>query len=213
MKRRAFLYNAAWGTLGFTCLSGFPARLMQGSFAASLDAFFQAIGAKVQSRGDADATLEEICRKASANWQLTGYEPLTGEFYFCKQVQKAVYLLQLPHKDLGTLDIAALVFQKEDISRGNWSFLASLSGFHLEALAKAAEVLKTTNGPRRLANLLLPDSRETPYIAGRYITASGTVAVRAILSKDRATHVKAVIYEADQELWSSEYTSQYLQSL
>lgn len=213
MKRRAFLYNAAMGTLGFTYLSGFPIRLTRSRFTASLDSFFLAIGAKPQSRSASDAMLEEVCTLASTPWKQTGYKPLTDEFYICKQAQKAVYLLHLSHKDLGTLDVAALIFQKEDISRGNWKFLASLSGVQLEALTKAAEALSTTHTPSRLANLLLPDSRPAQRVHGRFTTALGEVAVKAILSKDKNLRVEAAVYEANQRLWSSEYSSQYLQSL
>ncbi len=201
------------GILGFTYLSGLPVRLTRSRFAASLDSFFQAIGAKAQSRSASDAMLEEVCTAASAPWNRTGYKPLTDEFFICKQVQKAVYLLHLSHKDLGTLDVSALIFQKEDISKGNWKFLASLSGVQLEALTKAAEALSATNAPSRLANLLLPDSRPAQRVSGRFTTALGGVAVKATLSKDKNMRVQAAVYEADQRLWSSEYSSQYLQSL
>lgn len=201
------------GTLGFTYLSGFPVRLTRSHFVASLDSFFQAIGAKAQSRSASDAMLEELCTAASTTWNRTGYKPLTDEFFICKQAQKAVYLLHLSHKDLGTLDVSALIFQKEDISRGKWKFLASLSGVQLEALTKAAEALSATSTPSRLANLLLPDSRPAQRVSGQFATALGEVAVKAILSKGKSMHVEAAVYEADQRLWSSEYVSQYLQSL
>ncbi len=212
MNRRTFLYQAAIGTFGFSFFSGIPFRFSPLGFSASLESFFLSIGAQGVENHSA---LEEICAKESMAWRQTGYKPLDGKYYLCQKGQKAIYLLHLPHKETGSLDVSALVLQ-EDVSLESWSLVASLSGFQLEALVKAETALRATNHQDRLASLLLPalpafrPAKRTP---GRFLTELGEVGVSAALGKDKTMRVKAAVYEAGETLWSSEYTSQYLQSL
>jgi len=212
MKRRTFLYNASVGTLGLSFFSGFASNFNRGQFTASLEAFLNAIGATPQSWLASDPTLEEVCADASKAWKKTGYEALSKTFFLCNQQQKAIFFLHLPHPELGTLDISALIFQKDEATT-NWQPATSLSGFQLEALIRAAAALKPEHTPNRLAGLLLPHLSLTKPALGRFTTAFGEVGVKASLAKNKVLNIKAAVYENNQALWSSEYASGNLQSL
>ncbi|MFM9948420.1 MAG: hypothetical protein ACKV1O_10820 [Saprospiraceae bacterium] len=209
MNRRMFLGRASMGALGFSFFSGFPFRLAQPGFSASLESFFLSIGAQTT---ETDAALEAICAKESLPWRKTGYVPFDGKYYLCQKGQKAIHLLHLPHQETGSLDISALVLQ-EDASMESWRLVASLSGFQLEALVIAAAALKTSNSPKHLADLLLPALYKTKKTPGRFATEQGEVSVHAVLGKDKTIQVEAAVYESGYALWSSKYISQYLQSL
>lgn len=212
MKRRTFLYNASMGTLGLSFFSGFASRFDRSQFAASLDEFLNAIGAVPQSWLVSDLELEEACSKDIKAWKRTGYEALYKTFFLCSQQQKAIFFLHLPHPELGTLDLSALVFQK-DATTAKWQTVTSLSGFQLEALIRAAAALKMEHEPNRLAGLLLPHPSLAKPALGRFTTAFGEVGVKASLAKNKVMSIKAAVYENNQALWSSEYPSDYLQSL
>ena len=212
MKRRSFLYNASVGTLGLSFFSGLTSRFGRSPFSASLDEFLNAIGATPQSWLESDPTLEEVCADASKAWKKTGYEAFSKTFFLCDQQQKALFFLHLLHPELGTLDISALVFQKDEATT-NWKPATALSGFQLEALIRAAKALKMEQAPNRLAGLLLPHSSQTKPTMGRFVTKFGEVGVQASLPKDKVMRINATVYENNQALWSSEYPSDYLQSL
>ncbi len=197
------------GALGFSCFLKFPLYANQPGVATSLESFFLSIGAQAVEN---NSTLAEICTKESIPWIKTGYQPFNNKYYLCQKGQKAIFLLHLPHEENGSLDISALVLQ-EDISLESWRLAASLSGFQLEALIKASTALKTNTSPSQLADLLLPALYKTKKMPGRFPTELGEVSVNAVLGKDNVIRVKAAVYESGQMLWSSEYTSQYLQSL
>lgn len=210
MNRRMFLCRASMGALGFSCFSEFPfLDFSQPRFPASLESFFLSIGAQPTA---IDTALAEVCEKESALWQKTGYVPFDGKYYFCQKGQKVIHLLHLPHQERGSLDISALVLQ-EEASMESWRLVASLSGFQLEALVKAAAALKTSNSPKHLADLLLPALYKPKKMPGRFATEQGEVSVHAVLGKDKTVQVEAAVYESGFALWSSKYTSQYLQSL
>lgn len=209
MNRRMFLGRASMGALGFSFFPGFSFRFPQPDFLASLESFFLSIGAQT---AETDPALEAICTKESLPWRKTGYVPFDGKYYLCQKGQKAIYLLHLPHQETGSLDISALVLQ-EEASMESWRIVASLSGFQLEALVKAAAALTTGNSPKHLADLLLPAPYKTKKTPGRFATEQGEVSVHAVLGKDKTVKVEAVVYESGYTLWSSKYTSQYLQSL
>lgn len=210
MNRRMFLCRASMGALGFSYFSEFSFfDFSQPRFSASLESFFLSIGAQT---AETDTSLAEICTKQSALWRKTGYVPFDGKYYFCQKGQKAIHLLHLPHQERGSLDISALVLQ-EDASMESWRLVASLSGFQLEALVIAAAALKTSNSPKHLADLLLPALYKPKKAPGRFATEQGEVSVYAVLGKDKTIQVEAAVYESDYALWSSKYTSQYLQSL
>ncbi len=213
MKRRTFLYHASLGTLGFSALSGIPSRFFRSNFSASLDAFFKSVGARPQNWLESDPFLEAACQRASVSWEKIGYKPFSQKVFVYHKGSRAIYLLQLVHEKLGTLDISALFFE-HTATVEKWQLITPLSGFQLEALVKGAEDLQSSYGPSRLANLLLPallpDVKRTP---GRFVTEAGEVSVKAIMDKSKAVNVTAVVYESGQAVWSSEYVSQYLQSL
>ncbi|MDZ4678818.1 MAG: hypothetical protein SH848_19895 [Saprospiraceae bacterium] len=213
MQRRTFLYNASLGALGVTWFSGFASGLNPQRFVAALDDFFQAIGARAQSWLANDPTLEEAFTHAFVSWKKIGYVPVHNQFYICQQAQKSIFILHLPHPKSGSLDVSALVFQK-DIATQNWQFSAALSGFQLEALTKASAVLQPEHAPDRLAGLLLPVliplKKQT---MGRYATELGEAGICAHLGKDKVMRVEATVYEAGQVLWSSGFVSQYGQSV
>lgn len=209
MNRRMFLCRASMGALGFSYFSGFPfLDFSQPRFSALLESFFLSIGAQAS---ESDTALAEICAKESALWRKTGYVPFDGKYYFCQKGKKAIHLLHLPHQETGSLDISALVLQ-EDASMESWRLVASLSGFQLEALIKAAAALKPSITPKHLADLLLPALYKTKKTPGRFATEQGEVSVHAVLGKDKTVQVEAAVYESGFALWSSKYTSQYLQS-
>lgn len=212
MKRRTFLYNASVGTLGLSFFSDFASNLSQGQFSASLDEFLNAIGAKPQSWLESDPILEEVCADASKAWKKTGYEAYSNTFFLCAHQQKAIFFLNLPHSELGMLDLSALVFQK-DAANEKWQTIAALSGFQLEAMVRAAVALKPEYAPNRLAGLLLPHSSSAKPALGRFITQFGEVGVRAHLGKSKMVNIEAEVYENNQALWSSQYSSNCLQSL
>jgi len=212
MKRRTFLYNASMGTIGLSFFSGFASNFGRSPFNASLDEFLNAIGATPQSWLESDPTLEEVYADASKAWKKTGYEALNKTFFLCNQQQKAIFFLHLPHPELGTLDISALIFQKDEATK-NWQPATSLSGFQLEALIRAAAALKAEQAPNRLAGLLLPHPSLTKPALGRFVTQFGEVGVQAHLAKNKVISIKATVYENNQALWSSEYPSGNLQSL
>lgn len=212
MKRRNFLYNASLSTLGLSFFSGFVSNFDRSQFTASLDEFLNAIGAVPQSWLVSDPELEEACSKEIKTWERTGYKALNKTFFLCNQGQKAIFFLHLHHPELGTLDLSALVFQKGDAT-APWQTTASLSGFQLEALVRAAAALKMEQAPNRLAGLLLPHAGKAKTTSGSFATEYGEVGVRASLSKNKVMSIKAAVYKNNQALWSSEYTSDHLQSL
>ncbi|NUO03598.1 MAG: hypothetical protein HUU01_23535 [Saprospiraceae bacterium] len=212
MKRRTFLYNASVGTLGLSFFSGWTSRIGRSQFSASLEDFLKAIGATPQSWLESDPTLEEVCADASKAWKKTGYEAYSNIFFLCAPQQKAIFFLCLPHPELGMLDISALVFQK-DAGNEKWQTIAALSGFQLEALVRAAAVLKAEHAPDRLTGLLLPPPSVPNPAPGRFFTQFGEVGVQANLGKNKVMAIKAAVYENNQVLWSSAYASEYLQSL
>lgn len=212
MERRTFLYNASLGTLGLSFFSGFTSRFDRSQFGASLDEFLNAIGATPQSWLESDPMLEEVCADASNAWKKTGYEALKTTFFLCNNQQKAIFFLHLPHPELGMLDLSALLFQK-DAATEKWQAVASLSGFQLEALIRAAAVLKMEHDPNHLAGLLLPHPGRVKPALGRFGTEFGEVIVQANLGDNKVVSIKATINKNNQALWSSEYVSGYLQSM
>lgn len=212
MKRRTFLYNVTLGTLGFGFFPGNFSRFSRNPFADSLEAFLQAIGARAQNWRTGDSFLNEAFAKAIIPWKKTGYTPLRNDFYLCQKDQTAISILQLTHKELGVLDVSAVIFRR-DVSVEKWKLVASLSGFQLEALVKAAEALQSGNGPGRLAKLLLPSPKMAKRVFGGFHTELGEVVVSASMGKDKIVKIKAAVYEDSQARWSAEYPSLYLQSL
>ena len=212
MKRRSFLYNASVGTLGLSFFSGLTSRFGRSPFSASLDEFLNAIGATPQSWLESDPTLEEVCADASKAWKKTGYEAFSNTFFLYANQQKAIYFLSLPHPELGILDFSALVFQK-DATNERWQTIASLSGFQLEALVRAAAALKMAHEPNHLAGLLLPHPCLVKPALGRFVTQFGEVGVQANLRNNKVMSIKVAVYKNNQALWSSEYASDYLKSL
>ena len=78
--------------------------------------------------------------------------------------------------------------------------------------AAIAAALKPSITPKHLADLLLPALYKTKKTPGRFATEQGEVSVHAVLGKDKTVQVEAAVYESGFALWSSKYTSQYLQS-
>jgi len=212
MKRRSFLYSASLGTLGFSYFSGLPNWVTQQKTLASIDGLFQALGAQAQNWLATEPALDQACAEALTSWKQVGYEPLHKRYFMCKKEQTAIYTLCLRHEELGLLDVSALVFQKE-VFRSSWNLCAELTGFQLEALAKAAASLSETATAARLADLLLPTEETIRQNPHRFATTLGEVSVSARLELNKAATITAAVYENSQALWTSEYRSEYLQPI
>ncbi len=212
MKRRSFLYNASIGAFGFSWISGLQPGSGSRSLRISLDDFFKSIGAKAEHWLSIDPDLETVCNTAAVAWKKTGYQPLFRKFFLCRNGQKAIFILHLPHRELGDLDVSALVFEKNTETK-TWQFAASLSGFQLEALVSAAVSLKHENSPERLAGLLLPVFQQSRHTSAQFVTELGAVSTKATLSNDNTLQIGATVFENGHPVWTSENVGRSLQAV
>ena len=154
MNRRTFFRNGTLGALSLS-LPALPGlSLLPENVGQWLHQITRATGLR---RGrlplDATGTLQPHLEAIEAKLEPRGYYRDSNDVYFSGAIPELLfYPLWLRHRAAGLTDLMLAVLVRQ--ADGSWQRITTLTGFQVEALARAAAALAETGLP--LAELLLP---------------------------------------------------------
>ena len=156
MKRRVFVQSAAISAFGLSLKPGFvPFSLFQSSGVQQwLRALVVATSAKRRSSALVGReSFEALTATLNAYFSKRGYHAEhTGFYFYNEQERCCFYPLKLQHSVAGLCDMLVPVLTRD--SDGSWRHINTLTGYQVEALARAAKAL--ADHPTPLQHLLLP---------------------------------------------------------
>jgi hypothetical protein len=157
MKRRDFVQSAIVTAIGLPLIPGTSLSVFQENGVQQWFHFLiSATSAKRQSHPlQGRASFETATASLNAYFSKRGYQALSSDFYFYNdQQQCCFYPLKLQHSAAGLCDMLIPVLTRD--SGGAWHHVNTITGYQLEALARAARAL--AEHPVPLQHLLLPAS-------------------------------------------------------
>jgi hypothetical protein len=118
------------------------------------------------------ASFREEIRNLRSYFAERGYLPENNSFYFYHENERCCFFDVCLRRDrIGLVDVLLPVLYRDDA--GKWGHLTTLSGFQLEALAKASAQLSVQQAP--LAHMLLPTPSAVALTGGMFQSATGIV--------------------------------------
>jgi hypothetical protein len=137
-------------------------------------------------------------------WQDSGYRAFKSEYYVCQGSDVALFPIHLHHESLDSLDFALLCFRKDEDEA--WIKSNSLSGFDLEALSAAADILKSRNSEIDVCDYLLPFGNKN--LGDGFATRKGSVFTKTLLSQNGST-IEIIVKENDEVLFNQLITTKH----
>lgn len=197
MIRRTFLHTGAWSLLGLSLPGSiFPAfRHQSPAVNHWLRQLVAAVGARRRSGlWGQEERLQEQVRRTNAFLAVRGYASRDSGLYFSPgRPDICFYPLFLERAAAGLTDLLAPVLGRRP--DGSWQQLVVLTGYQIEALARAAAALADRETP--LAELLLP-AGAVANAEGSFPTTLGSVAIRTSLHRGTAT--TQIVVRAGQDV-------------
>lgn len=206
MKRRDFLQTSAFGLMGF----GLPAGVFSligkqhSGVQQWLSQLTAATGARKRSAllGQPESLLKQV-RQTNDFLARRGFVSLNSSLFFYPNGDYCFYPLVLRHASAGLTDFLVPVLGRQ--SDGSWRQVLVLTGYQLEALARAAGHLATSETP--LHELLLPTG-PIGDTAGVFPTTRGTVQVDTRLSGGSA-HTQVTVTAGRTPVFSEKFASEH----
>lgn len=175
----------------------------------SIEDFRVLIGARRCHFLAVEKTLDEAGTAAAQPYIALGYRPVGVSSFWLAGSDTALLPLQLKHSAEGILDTQVLVFSR--LSTGTWQPAGSLSGFHLEAIAKMLPELQ----PRHLdadamRKLVLPVNGKGRLVSNgwAHFTESGDFKLSVQITTGQ-TMVEAAIVQAGKTIWQKVFHSSH----
>lgn len=210
LTRRNFIRNVGFvGTATLFCGGSLLAQNTFSSFSDSTNDEENILSKFLKSNSSdeflLDASLLECYKKASLNWEKTGYKSSGNFCYSSSDNQLKMFPLHLHIDGTGKVDNVLLCFGKN--TNEEWKALKSLSGFDLEAITVAMKELKAKNSTVDLTNYLFPApvNQLTPY---GFETKRGSVFLKTQLTYHK-TSTEIVVKEGSDIVFQKEIVSQH----
>lgn len=207
MIRRTFLHTGAWSLLGLSLPGRIFPEFRNPSPAVNhwLRQLVAAVGARRRSGlwGLAERLQEQILR-TNAFLAVRGYVSLDSGLYFSPgRPDICFYPLFLERAAAGLTDLLAPVLARRP--DGSWRQLVVLTGYQLEALARAAAALADRETP--LSELLLP-AGPVANAEGSFPTTRGSVAIGTSLDHGTAT-TQIVVRAGQNVIFTENFVSEH----
>lgn len=209
MKRRIFLQTGTFGLISLGVPSVVSAAVSSSPFSGVSDWFRQLTaitGAQRRSAvGAQPKTLRQAMENINAFWARQDFESRDSSLFFCYSGQATCcfYPLVLRRAAAGLTDFLTPVL--EERPDGSWRTLVVLSGYQLEALARASIALAKQTEDSPLADLLLP-AGPVNMRDGSIPTRRGKIFIETQLQKGEA-FTQVQVQENGQVVFSEKFVS------
>jgi len=209
MKRRIFLQTGAFGLIGLGVPSVVSAAVSNSPFAGVSNWFHHWVTVTGAQRRSVAGVPSEVLRQTIENinalWVRQDFDPRDSSLFFCNSgpATRCFYPLVLRRAAAGLTDFLTPVL--EECPDGSWRTLVVLSGYQLEALARASIALAKQTEELPLTDLLMPagpvDMRD-----GSIPTRRGKIFIETQLQKGEA-FTQVQVQENGQVVFSGKFVS------